>query len=170
MPDPLSGVPGSGKSTIARVIEKELLAIRLSNDEIRDRIVASNPAISQEDRERAKLIIATELLERLADEPNGLIVIDASCDRGYDDYWSWADEHKYHTVLLRMDVPKSIIEERLHERGHLGYRNTTDSLAMLDTWWYQWETLGKERVADLIIKQSTPIEVVLESVRKLAAS
>ncbi|HET8669190.1 MAG TPA: hypothetical protein VFM05_00790, partial [Candidatus Saccharimonadales bacterium] len=67
------------------------------------------------------------------------------------------------------DVPKSIVEQRLHERGHQGYRNTADSLVMLDTWWHQWEALDKEHAADLIITQSTPIEVVLEAVRKLAA-
>src|SRR5665647_208781 len=90
-----SGVAGSGKSTIARAIEKELRAIRLSNDEIRDRIVAMCPDITPEEREQMKFEIGTDVLERLAKRTNGLIAIDASCDRGYDHYQLWAAMHGY---------------------------------------------------------------------------
>ena len=159
-----SGVAGSGKSTVARTIEKELHAVRVSNDDIRDRIVATYPTIGVEDREQAKFDMGTEILERLASKTSGLIVIDASCDRGYDHYRSWATKHGYAIVLLRMDIPRTLIEQRLHKRGDQGHRGVARSLGMLDTWWRQWELFGKEHTPDLIISPETPIEEVLRVV------
>lgn len=156
-----SGVAGSGKSTVARAIEKELHAVRVSNDEIRDSIVAAYPMIGVEDREQAKFDIGTEVLKRLANKTSGLIVIDASCDRGYDHYRSWATKHGYAIVLLRMDVPRAVIEQRLHERGNQGHREVARSLGKLNTWWKQWEMFGEEHTPDLIITPDTPTREVL---------
>ncbi len=81
-----SEVPGSGKSTIAQAIERNLHAVRVSNDEIRDRITAAAPTIQPAMREKTKFKIGTEVMARLARETSGLIVVDASCDRGFDEY------------------------------------------------------------------------------------
>jgi predicted kinase len=159
-----SGVAGSGKSTIARAIEKELHAVRLSNDEVRDCIVAACPTVAPKEREQAKFDVGTNILERLAERTSGLLVIDASCDRGYDHYKMWATKHGYSVVLLRMDIPRTAIEQRLHDRGIQGYRDTARSLAMLDTWWQQWEAFGSEHTPDLVVTPETPIEKVLKVV------
>src|SRR5579862_7793134 len=65
-----SGMVASGKTTIAKLLEHELFAVRVSNDEIRKRIVAVDSQISLEAREDAKLAAATELFERLLEIPN----------------------------------------------------------------------------------------------------
>lgn len=159
-----SGVAGSGKSTVARAIEENLRGIRLSNDDVRDRITTAVPAIDLMTREEIKLQIATALLERVVYEANGLVVIDVACDRGYDYYKQWSEKYGYRIILLRMDVPRDIIEERIQSRGKLGYRDVDASLEMLDTWWRQWEDFGKSQTPDLVITPSIPIEKVLKVV------
>jgi predicted kinase len=162
-----SGVVGSGKTTIARAIEQNLQAVRVSNDEIRERITTANPAIEPARREELKLKIANEVMERLANETSGLIVIDASCDRGYDDYHqAWLEKHGYRIILLRMDVPRDVIERRIRERGDQGHRSVEGSLAHLDTWWRQWEIFGKKHAPDMVITPGTPIKEVIETVKR----
>lgn len=163
-----SGVPGSGKSKIAQIIEEELGAVRISNDDIRDLIVATYPTIDENEREKTKLKVATKLLERLETARNGMIVFDASVDRpkGYDFYNSWAQNHGYRTVLLRLDVPRDVIERRIRERGDTGYRIIEQYLANLDIWLQQWQAFGEEHKSDLVITPSTSIEDVLKVIKK----
>lgn len=163
-----SGVVGSGKTTIARAIERDLQAVRVSNDEIRSHITASYPAIGPAQREELKLKIGGKVLERLARETSGIIVVDASCDRGYDTYRRWAKKHGYRIILLRMDVPRDVIELRIRERGDQGHRRVESSLAHLDTWWRQWEVFGKEHTPDIVITPETPTAKIIETIRNLA--
>ena len=164
-----SGVPGSGKSHIARSIEQERGAIRISNDDIRDLIVAENPTVTIAERERIKFGVATALLSLLETSPNGLIVFDVSCDRpgGYEFYDDWARPQGYRVVLLRMDVPRATLERRIYQRGDTGYRKATQSLAGLDGWWKEWEAFGKRQRPDLIITPDTPIGLVLDVVDRV---
>ncbi|HET8669748.1 MAG TPA: ATP-binding protein [Candidatus Saccharimonadales bacterium] len=159
-----SGVPGSGKSTIARAIERNLRAVRISNDEIRDRIMAAAPTIQPDVREKIKFKVGTGVMTRLARETSGLIVVDASCDRGFDEYNGWAERNGYRVVLLRMQVSRSVIEERIQKRDNQGRRNVSRSLGMLDTWWQQWEKFGKTHTPDLIIRPDTSVEEVFKIV------
>lgn len=161
-----SGVPGSGKSTIAQAIERNLHAVRVSNDEIRGRITAAIPTIQSDAREKIKFEVATKVIVRLAQETNGLIVVDASCDRGFDEYNRWAQRNGYRVVLLRMEVPRSAIEQRIRERGDQGHYSASRSLDMLDTWWRQWEVFGKEHTPDLIVRSDTPVGDVLKAVEQ----
>lgn len=160
-----SGVVGSGKSTIARAIEYKLHAVRVSNDEIRDRIMATAPTIQAKIREEAKFKVGKAVMSRLAQETSGLIVVDASCDRGFDEYYGSAKRNGYRVILLRLEIPRDVIERRIRERGDLGYRDVTRSLTMLDTWWQQWETFGKMHKPDMAITQETDIKDVLKLVK-----
>jgi predicted kinase len=163
-----SGVPGSGKSHIAQSIEQELGAIRISNDDIRDLIVAENPGIEPAKRERIKLAVATALLGLLETSPDGLVVFDVSCDRpgGYEFYHDWAAQRGCRIVLLRMDVPRATLEQRIHQRGNTGYRKAAQALANLDVWWKEWEAFGKRQKPDLIVTPNTPIERVFGLINK----
>jgi predicted kinase len=165
-----SGVPGSGKSHIAKAIAKDLKAIRISNDDIRDWIVAVQPNIDPAKREKFKLQIATKLLDHLKSAHNGLVVFDVSCDRpgGYEFYANWAERHGYKVLLLRIDVPRELIEQRIRARGNEGYRTVDRSLALLDTWWGQWEAFGKRLSPDMTITPDTKLDAIIEKIRQIA--
>lgn len=164
-----SGVVGSGKSTIARAIEHNLRAVRVSNDEIRDRIVVAVPMIQPEIREEVKLKIGKAIMSRLSQETSGLIVVDASCDRGFNEYYESAKRNGYRVILLRLEIPRDVIERRIRERGDLGYRDVARSLNMLDTWWRQWEAFGKTHKPDMIITQETDIQDVFKLVKGITS-
>jgi len=156
-----SGVPGSGKSTVAGALERELDGLRFSNDEIRDQIMELAPEIKAATREHIKSEVVSKVMGRLAEVPNGLIIIDASCDRGYDDYATWAANRNYRIILLRMEVSRDVIERRIVQRGNQGYRDASRGLGALDTWWRQWEEFGQVHEADLTITEGmSPDEVV----------
>lgn len=163
-----SGVPGSGKSTVAKAIQAQLKATHLSNDEVRDCIVAAEPGVGEVERERAKFDIGMEILERLGAETHGLVVVDASCDRGFDVYRDWASRHGFRIVLFRMDIPKDVIRQRLSERGNQGYRDVRRAVSMLDTWWSQWETFGASHQPDMTITMETQIDAIINEVIRTA--
>lgn len=163
-----SGVPGSGKSYVARAIEQDLGAMRISNDDIRELIMAEIPGIEFAKREELKLQVVANLLEPLAASPNGLVVFDSSCDRpnGYEFFQDWVDKNGYRIILLRMDIPRAVVEERIRQRGDSGYRKADRFLFHLDTWWKQWEDFGKRHTPDMVVTLDTPIEDVIKLVLK----
>lgn len=162
-----SGVPGAGKTTIATAIQARFSALRISNDEIRDRILAAQPSITGARREHIKFLAGETLLTTLAQAPNGLIVADISCDRSANYYGPWAKKHGYQTLVLRLDIPRAIIEQRLHARGGNGYRVAADLLASLDAFWQDWELFGQQNTIDFTITPNTPLNQVLAYVQKV---
>jgi predicted kinase len=165
----LSGIVGSGKSTLARAIEQNLQAVRLSNDELRERIVTVEPSIALAPREAAKFKAATEVRERLRNAANGLVVIDASCDRSFDHYRTWAAVNGYRLVLLRLQVDRAEIERRLHARGDTSTKKAVRMIEMLDTWWREWEKFGETHRPDMFITPTTPSERVVDLIRRIVA-
>ena len=155
-----SGVPGSGKSTVARVLEREFRAVRLSNDEVRSRIWAVAPHAPLKEREAAKLRIATDVLTRVLQAGNGMAIIDTSCDRGYDYYQEFAAKYGYRIVLLRLRVPYSEIKARLAARGDV-------SVAHLPGWWRQWQTFGRTHTPNLIITPLTPQSHIIHALQQI---
>ena len=162
-----SGVPGSGKTTIARALEERLKAVRLSNDNIRTRIVAADPGIKREGQERAKFIVANKVLDRLAKEAHNIIVIDASCDRGYDEYSTWAEKHGYKLVLVRLEISREVIMQRLEKRLAEDGASTIKRsgwFEKIDLWWQQWESFSKQHKADVTLDDTTSIATAVSQV------
>ncbi|HEU4966104.1 MAG TPA: HAD-IA family hydrolase [Candidatus Saccharimonadales bacterium] len=153
-----SGVPGSGKTTVACALEERLGVVCLSNDEVRRRIVAADPDIRREDQEHAKFIISNKVLDKLAEETQNVIVLDASCDRGYDEYATWAEKHEYRIVLVRLEIPREVIVRRLEKRlaeNDEPVIKRSGWFEKIGLWWQQWEAFGEEHKADVTIDDKT---------------
>ncbi len=134
-----SGAPGMGKSTIAWAIEARLHAVRISSDEGREllRRQGMDPEARSASGERLLDRYLASLIgqvERLS--PNGLFVIDGSCDRLFSVHESAARDAGYQLLLVRCIVPRNIVETRLKARGSIV------SAADLDGWLSDYETLS----------------------------
>lgn len=157
-----SGVVASGKTSIARELERQLRGIRISNDDLRQQIMELKPVPSR-DRREDLLMECMRVVSQLAlDWPNGLIIIDASCDRKYEFYQRWAQNHDYEIIVLRMDIPRAEIERRLEARSALNHQHASVLLPHLDLWWQQYEDFAKNHKIDMVINQHTSTEEIVK--------
>lgn len=156
-----SGVPGSGKSHLATYLQEKLQGVRVSNDELRDRLHTAEGAYIERDAEQRFLAtLGSLLLDQAAESPNGLVIIDSSCDRQYDRYARLAAQGGYTMTVLRLKVPRPLLEERLSSRPHGAHQ-----LARLDSWLHDWEAFGERPVPSVTVTPSTNPADIAELVR-----
>lgn len=119
----LCGLPGSGKTTLARQIERERRAIRLSPDEW---IAALHgPDIQQRDPEtfRGPARDRTEALQRELAGRLLAVGVDVILENGFwgeserDEYRAWARAHGARVVLRYLEVPREELWRRLQARN-----------------------------------------------------
>jgi protein-tyrosine phosphatase/predicted kinase len=144
-----SGTPGMGKTTIAKELEERFQAIRLSTDEARDFLRKNNLPLSLADS------YIEWCLQKVAEElPNHLIILDRSVDRTYETYRQFASLYGYETFLIRMDVERSIVEERIEHRG----RDAEELLQKLDRSWHDFLLFGQTYTPDFHFKNNAKLD------------
>ncbi|HXF28433.1 MAG TPA: dual specificity protein phosphatase family protein [Chlamydiales bacterium] len=107
-----SGVPGMGKSTLAKGLEEYFHAIRLSSDDARD--LLRRHALSPR---YADAFLSFCLEELLKVSPNGLFILDRSVDRTWDRYLEFAGDHGFGTFIVRLKLPIELVNRRIKARG-----------------------------------------------------
>lgn len=112
-----SGTFGSGKSTIAKQIEEYFKGIRINNDDIRK--IIDSVTDSQDSEQKQQMLI--EYNKRLfgygSQESNGMVILDASIDREYELVQKLAEKYGYKIFIIRMDLEKETIINRIKKRG-----------------------------------------------------
>lgn len=143
-----SGVPGSGKTTIAKLLEEKYKAIRINNDQIRDIV---GETLHSKDVDYIETFIVP-YLEKLRPElimsPNKIIILDSSIDRRYEAVSKFYENAGYKFFIIKLDFPREEIEQRIKNRNE----NFEDYLAKLDDWWQDFENFSQMRKADFVIK------------------
>jgi tRNA uridine 5-carbamoylmethylation protein Kti12 len=107
-----TGVPFSGKSTVAKVLQHRYSMVRLENDRVRELVMELD--VEVEDPRQF-------VLEFIKDysEPNQRIVLDASIDRSYERVLNICEENDISYFVIKMPVPEDM-DKRAHEKG--GFR------------------------------------------------
>lgn len=108
-----SGTPGMGKTEIAKKLEEQLHGIRISSDEVR--YIMKKDKIKDEKLLNDYLLWSLKRLSK--DTPNHLFIMDRSIDRTYDHYVNFAKNFGYELFLVRINVDKNVVEERIKQRG-----------------------------------------------------
>lgn len=145
-----SGTPGMGKTTVAKELEDELQAIRLSTDEARFFLQASGLNTTLAD---AYLDWCLQKVTEISS--NHLIILDRSVDRTYPGYLKFAKSYGYDTFLVRMQVPRPIVEERIRKRGR---EDTAAILQGADRSWYDYELFNNQYVANYVFVNEVEAE------------
>jgi len=130
----ISGVAGAGKSTLAAEIERKFAGVRVSNDDIRHIIDQLSLAKSSDLKQQLlQDYLAQYLMPRLSKEANGLIILDSSIDRKYDEVREVSERLGYNLFVIALKVPKDEIMSRIKNRDKSKH-NYQDYFDNLDRW------------------------------------
>jgi tRNA uridine 5-carbamoylmethylation protein Kti12 len=142
----MSGVPGSGKTYLAKQLEKDLKAIRVSNREAYH-VIKDDLKIKLDDYHEIIHEYRYFLLNKLKSYPNGLVIIDASIDREYENLTKWADDNDYKYFVIGIDISREEAEARLKINEPNSYK---DYLLHMDKWIADHEKFNAKVKADFV--------------------
>jgi len=151
-----SGIPGSGKTTVAKYLVTSFNAVHVCNDDLRTICAKQNVPYSTD--------LTIELLNLLIQIKNGFIILDASIDRKYDDVKEWAIKNKYKLIIISINCPLEILRQRLGTRI-----NPEEWLRNLPGWHKDYQTFNASHTTDLQIDSSKPFDFdcIVEEVKRL---
>lgn len=134
-----SGMPGMGKSFLSQKLAERYHAVRIRTDDIRDRF-KQLPDIDPKNWERALKEYLMYMLQRY-NFPNRCFILDASIDRSYIQLFPYLEKHNIPFLVIRLDVPREVIIDRIIQReGSLAQNYLTH----LDRWFESYEEFGKK--------------------------
>ncbi len=106
-----SAIPGSGKSELTKRLVAMYGFLRIANKDIRHAIKITNHA---DDVIIGKYTLW--LLDKVARDKPASIVFDRNIDQWYEPSKSWASNNGYRYVLVRIDVDRKTLQQRLLKR------------------------------------------------------
>jgi adenylate kinase family enzyme len=145
-----SGIPGSGKTFVAKILEKKYKGVRISSDNIRKIIDWLKIVKNKEDKEK---ILRQYLINFLKNYKfsNKLIILDSSIDRKYKEIFKVAREKRIKIFIVKITASKKGIILRLKKnKGRLkGF------LGNFDRWEKDYNNFNKRVKADFVLDIST---------------
>lgn len=155
-----SGIPGSGKTYIAKVLEKRYNAIRIRSDTIR-KIIND----LEEDFDNIDEIVYDYIDWLLKSFPfvNKLIILDMSIDRRYEKLFLFFEELGYKRFIIRLKVSQKVYEKRIIKKLEKLDRNYINRI---NDWKKQYKEFGKKVKPDIIIENNKDNELNLKPLFK----
>ncbi|MBP7837464.1 AAA family ATPase [Candidatus Saccharibacteria bacterium] len=156
-----SGPPGSGKSTVAKAVTERFKAVRLENDVVR--IIATELSPEWSLQQKADLCCA--YMEKLRSKlistvPNGLLVVDASIDRQYQEIFNFTKQNSFKTILLAMQIPEAMHREWITNAGNMPYASLEHRLATMRTRRQEQDRFLKHHNPDMVLTPGYKIDDV----------
>lgn len=114
----ISGIPGSGKSTIARILEKRYKGVRIDNNWARKHFIKTRDGDSDTYANDVDNFVKDYLDYFLKNYnfPNKLFILDSSIDRKYEWIKKFAEENKFKMFLIKLITSKKTAQRRAFER------------------------------------------------------
>jgi predicted kinase len=157
-----SGVPASGKTTLAKRLASDLHVHRVSNDEIRELIERSGISLEG--------IVIGQISRRVIEEilhsdANKVVVVDSSIDRTWPRFFETAEKAGAGTFVIRMNASRKEIEKRLEARGKSSEYRTRH-----EVFFEQFDNCRQAVTADLELKPNYNYDEVLAKVKERLSS
>jgi len=148
----LSGIPCTGKTFIAKILEKKYGAVRLSSDNLRNLLQKLGKKHPRLLKEKTREEILEKYLVSLIQKPpfkNSLIILDRGIDRNYPSISSLAKKYNYDLFIIRVLASRKIAEKGVRKK--LG--NPDDNfISSIDRWVKEYKTFGKKQKHNITIK------------------
>jgi len=148
------GAPGSGKTTLAKKLARDLKAQYIMHDDIRAMVRHEGYDPSKMVMGAISSIVTDEIM---AHDANKFVIVDAGQDRQWKRFFEHAKEWKAKPIIIRLNVPEKILRKRLIEREGV----ESGHVARLKTFIEQFEHCKKFVKADIEL----PVEYDYEAVK-----
>jgi len=151
-----SAIPGSGKSEVTKRLVNHHGISRIANKDIRK---------SLEQTGHIDDVVIGDytlwLLDRLAKQRPRTIVFDRNIDQWYEAPKNWAAKNGYKFVLVRIEVSRSKLEKRLHNREG---DKVSRVLEVLDFYHSEHERLAQSMQADIMLKDDYDLDAAAQMI------
>ena len=155
-----SGVPGSGKTTLAQKLARDLSAQYLRHDDIRALARDHGYDVARLTISSISRIVMDTVMEK---DANKLVIIDASLDRTWPLFFEHTTEHGALPIVIRLDIPRSIVERRIRQRDKDDFGYITN----LDGFYAEFENSRKHVPATMTLGADYEYNDVLRRVKEM---
>lgn len=145
-----SGIPGSGKTTVAKRLEEQHGGIRICTDDIRAILDREKPGLPDDTRQEIVKTVTGRCFDAVAKSSNHLLIIDASIDRVHAEIEEWCARNGYAIFLIAIKLPRDVIETRIIQRNKI---DAETFLRNLSQWIEDQEAFLRNHQPDLIIAE-----------------
>jgi len=152
------GIPGSGKTTLAQRLARDLHAQYLQNDAAR--LIAKRMGIEKYDAHPVGRALTRTIV---AQDANKLIVFDASIDRLWRESLELCQETGSTPIIIRITIDPQEAIKRMEKRGRHDDANLIEGTYRRLA---QFEACKKELPADIELTVPFDYQVVLDAVQK----
>ena len=146
-----SGIAGSGKTYIAKILEKRYKAVRIRSDDIRG--IVDKLRIKEIDK------LTYGYLGWLYNNysfKNKLIILDKGIDRKYKETFSIFRKKRYKIFIIRLKVSRKLSEKRIIKKLGKPDENYVNNI---DRWIKEWEDFGKKIKSDIVIENKDGVNL-----------
>jgi len=147
------GIPCSGKTALAKKIERKYKAVRISNDDLRKII---NQYITKKEAKR-EAILKEYVLDLLKNPPftNKLVILDSGIERKYKDILKISKSKKWKMFIIRMLIPKSSIIKRIKIKDRKRFENHPEDIKR---WFKEYKEFNRKYKSDFIFKDDSNLK------------
>ncbi len=149
-----SAIPGSGKSELTKRLIKNYGISGIANKDIRKSLEQTGHT---EDVTIGDYTLW--LLDRLVKQGAKTIVFDRNIDQWYETAKSWAAKNSYQFLVVRIDVSRSVLEKRLHNREG---SKVSKVLEVLDFYSNEHERMTQNIQANVVLKEDYDLDTATQ--------
>jgi predicted kinase len=142
-----SGIAGSGKTYIAKILEEKYNGVRIRNDDIREIIRGINKEIDIDEAVYNYLGWFSNNYKF----QNELLILDSGIERKYLELFPYFKKKGFVIFIIRLKVHEKVYQRRIIEK--LG-KLDNNYLTRIKSWKKQYKEFGKRIKSDIIIKNN----------------
>lgn len=153
-----SAVPGSGKTTLAKRLARDLRTQYVNHDDIRDLIRKRGIDSEELCMPPISRIVINHMITY---DKNKFVILDVSIDRRWDIFYDHVKELNALPIVIRLNPPINVIRERLRIRDD----NNGAILNQLNRFKDEFDNCCQHVEADITVSKKYDYGQVLEAVR-----
>jgi tRNA uridine 5-carbamoylmethylation protein Kti12 len=149
----LAGIPGSGKTYLARKLENRYKGVRINSDDIRKII---DNKITKKESER-EVVLKEWLLKLLKNYPfkNKLVILDRGIERTYQDVVKISREKNWQMFIIKMIVPKNIIIKRIKIKDRERLEKRPEDIKR---WFREFKEFNEKIKTDFVFRKNSDLK------------
>lgn len=159
-----SGIPGSGKTTLGKFLEKNYEGVRVNTDELREIIAQFIPGTDQRAKIQRERVLGGFMTRFLHSYPfrNGRLIVDASMDRSHEKMMPLFRQNGFRPFVVRINTPTYLAIHRIDTKR----KNKEFFQQFLEKWARDFERSKVLLSADLSLDSTKPRRKLRETLGK----